>query len=479
MNNKVRTRIAPSPTSTDKTLHLGNVRTALFSYLVAKQAGGDWILRIEDSDTARNVEGCAEGMFDDLVWLGISPTEGFGTNNQPHGPYSQLEKLTRYKQMAEHLMERGLAYKCVCSEELLNKQREEAIARNPKAPFKYPGTCRNLKHDPDNGYVIRFKAPLDGETIHDDLVFGRIVYPNFENYDWVIMRENGTCLYNFGVVIDDMDMEISHVIRGRDHSGFNTLQQIQFYKAFGASLPKFCHLCLINNQEGRKLAKRDGAVSVKSVKQLGYSPSAVLSYIAKLGWGHGNKEVFSLNELVELFDLSNCGKNDARFDFKKFAAINYEHMKTQSLVSDAEYARGMMQFLKERDLTPNQSDVENAIKLIRHKCKTYIEAANELDPILRKDIVIDPAAKEKFLTLSNKAFLFAYVKFLDSIDVWNDQNIKEKTLHWLEENGENIKDVGQPIRVAITGRTNSPELFAIMSILGKDVSIDRLKKAIE
>lgn len=476
MSNNIRTRIAPSPSSSEKTLHLGNCRTALYAYLVAKKAGGQsqYILRIENSDTARNVEGCAEGMLDDLMWLGIPPTEGYGTNNQPYGPYTQLEKLDRYRQMAEYLMERGLAYKCVCSEELLNAQREEAMKRNPKAPFKYPGTCRNLNRDPDKNYVVRFKAPLEGETIHDDLVFGRITYPHHENYDWVILRDNGTALYNFAVVIDDMDMHINYVIRGRDHSGGNTLQQSLFYKAFDANIPKWAHLSMVNNSEGKKLSKRDGAVSIKSVKALGYTPQSVINYIAKLGWGHGDKELFSLGELTELFDLKNCGKSDVKFDYKKFSAIAYEHLKSNTLTSDTTYADHLLPFLTAKGIDICARRLTMLIPLVRTRSKTLLEAANELIPVLQQDITIDPSAAEKILTSEAKVKLSAYHTFLQSINDWTENNLRALTNDWLASQNLTIKDIGQPCRLSLTGRTQSPELFQLMSALGKDKVLNRI-----
>lgn len=471
----VRTRIAPSPSSSEKTLHLGNVRTALYAYLVAKKAGGSYILRIENSDVARNVKGCAEGMLDDLNWLGIPPTEGYGTNNQPYAPYTQLEKLGRYRQMAEYLIEKGFAYKCVCSEELLNAQREEAIKRNPKAPFKYPGTCRNLKHDPDKGYVIRFKAPLEGETIHDDLVFGRITYPHHENYDWVILRRDGTGLYNFCVVIDDMDMHITHVIRGRDHSGQNTLIQSLLYKAFDANIPKWAHLSIVNNMAGKKLAKRDGAVSIKSVKALGYTPKSVINYIAKLGWGHGDKEIFDMNELVELFDLKNCGKADVKFDPKKFSAIAYEHLKSKELTPDHIYTDHLHPFIKARGLDADNARLKSLIPLVRTRSRSLLEAANELDPVLRSDISIDQAAIEKILTTEAKTKLSAYYSFLQNLQSWNEETLRARTNEWLERQGWTIKDIGQPCRICLCGRTQSPELFQVMAALGKDTVINRIK----
>jgi glutamyl-tRNA synthetase len=471
----IRTRIAPSPSSAEKTLHLGNVRTALYAYLVAKKAGGDFILRIENTDVPRNVEGCAEGMLDDLVWLGIAPNEGFGTNNQPYAPYTQLEKLTRYRQMAEYLLERGLAYKCVCSEELLNAQREEAMKRNPKAPFKYPSTCRNLKHDPDKGYVIRFKAPLEGETIHDDLVFGKITYPHKENYDWVIMRDNGVPLYNFSVMIDDMDMQITHVIRGRDHSGQNTLIQSLLYKAFDANIPTWSHLSMVNNASGIKLAKRDGAVSVKSVRALGYTPQSVINYIAKLGWGNGNSELFSLGELTELFDLKNCGKADVKFDHKKFSAIAYEHLKSQSLTPDTTYAQHLHPFLQSAGINTTVEHLKTLIPLVRTRSRTLLEACNELTPVLQQNITIDQPAVEKILTPEAKTKLSAFNTFLQSVNDWTETNLRTATNDWLASQNLTIKDIGQPTRCAIYGRTQSPELFQVMGVMGKETVLNRIK----
>jgi glutamyl-tRNA synthetase len=477
MTNKIRTRIAPSPTSADKTLHLGNVRTALFAYLVAKKTGGDFILRIEDSDVARNVEGCAEGMLDDLRWLGITPNEGFGTNNQPYGPYSQLERLTRYREMVEHLMHKGLAYKCICSEELLNKQREAALAKDSKSPFRYPGTCRALNKDPDKDYVVRFKSSTDGETIHDDLVFGRIVYPHKENQDWVLLRNSGVPLYNFAVVADDIDHRCNWVIRGRDHSGPNTLIQMLLYKAFDAPIPKFAHLPMMNNQSGAKLSKRDGAVSVKSCRALGYSPGSILNYLSKFGWGHGNKELFSLKELVELFDISNCGRNDGRFDPVKFATINYEHLKSTDLTSNEMYATFTIPFLEERGLNVHFEHLLSLIPIVRYKCKTFIEAANELDPMIRKEITIDARAKE-LLTPEVKPKLQDYSTFLSSLNSWTEDTLRSETQHWLTQSHLTMKDIGQPVRASVFGRTQSPEIFKVMAALGKDMTIHRLNAAI-
>ena len=477
----VRTRIAPSPSSSEKTLHLGNCRTALFAYLVAKKAGGNsqFILRIEDTDIARNVVGCEQGMLEDLKWLGIAPTEGYGTNNQPFAPYTQLERLPRYRELVEVLLSKGLAYKCVCSEELLNRQREEALARNPKAPFKYPGTCRSLNRDPDKGYVIRFKAPLEGETIHEDMVFGTIRYPHLENYDWIIMRENGIPLYNFSVMADDMDMEITHIIRGRDHSGQNTLIQMLLYKAFGANIPKMAHLPMVNSPDGKsKLSKRDGAVSAKGMREAGYSPQAVISYLARLGFGYGDKELFTHDELVEAFDLSKCGRNDGRFDPNKFAATNYEFLKSPNLTSTTEYAYHLQPFLTAKGFNLPQSEIEALVPLTRTRSKTFVEAANELEPLLRPDISMDEAVASKILTPEAKTKLSEYHSFLQNLQAWDENTIRDRTSEWLTRRGWTVKDIGQASRVAITGRTQSPELFQTMAALGKDKTVERIGKAL-
>lgn len=482
----VRTRLAPSPTSANMSLHIGNIRTGLFAFLYAKKHGGTFYLRIEDSDAARNVEGCAQGMLDDMNWLGISPDEGWGTSNQPRAPYTQSERAGEYKKAVSYLLEKGLAYKCVCSSEFLEQQRTSALEKDPKNPWKYPGTCRNLKTDPDKDYVVRFKTDTTGETVVDDLVFGRVVFPHKENYDWVIARRDGSAMYNLAVVLDDMFHGTTACIRGKDHL-LNTPQQIAIYKAFGAGLPQFAHLPMVNSANGKKMSKRDNSgmpTNVKDFRTLGYTPGAILNYIARLSWAHGNKEIFSKAELIELFDLADCGKSDGRFDPSKMMAIQYAHMKSDTLLTDEQYINGMMPFLGKRELensgfghpTEVREKLKTMLGLVRQRTKTFVEAAAELDPVLRKDILIDKDAEERFLTTDNKNTLRSLSEFLRSVDDWTEITLRSSMNEWFAKTNLTMKEVSQPVRVSLLGKTIGPELFQTIIAIGKERTLERLSR---
>ena len=342
---KMRVRFCPSPSGT---LHLGNAKTALFNFLFAQKAGGDLLFRIEDTDQTRVVKDGAEKILADMVWLGLIPNMGFGTNNKPAGTYTQMERLETYQKIAHQLVEQGLAYRCYCTQEELDKKREEAIAANPKAPFKYPGTCRNIKEVLDKPFVIRFKAPTEGYTEFTDIAFGKRSVPNKENYDFVLMRANGIPLYNFAVVVDDGITDgITHIIRGSDHIK-NTPTQVLLYQALGLQVPTLCSLPMLLNKDGQKLSKRDGSVSVAEFREAGYSPDAVLNYLVKFGWGHGNQELFSLSEMIDKFNLEDCNCRDGKFDPVKFASINTAHLKSETLhrlISTASFSNRSLMIL--------------------------------------------------------------------------------------------------------------------------------------
>lgn len=476
--DKVRVRFAPSPTGY---LHIGGVRTALFNWLWARHNGGSFVLRIEDTDQERSTPESKAIILESLKWLGIDWDEGPEVGG-PHGPYEQMARLEIYKYYADKLISEGKAYRCYCTEEELKAKRMELaaqrIAGDKGAFFKYPGTCRDRKDNPDRPFVVRFKAPVDGVVEYTDKVFGKMVVPNKENQDFVLLRSDGVPLYNFGAVIDDLTMGITLVARGRDHM-INTPPQILLYQALGAQHPEFAHLPMMLSATGEKLSKRHGAVSTTEYRDAGFSPRAVLNYLAKFGWGHGNQEVFSLKDLIEKFGWDGCGRNDGRFDVKKFMAIQHEHLQREDLMPTAEYAHRVIPFLYTRGLADlNHQRVEEVIHLIRHKCKTFVEAAHELDPILRKDISVDAEAAQKFLT-PNKEVLQKLTQYLAaSIDgaAWKEEALRNSVKDWLANNGLTLKDVGQPIRVATIGRTTGPELFQAMDALGKDITIERLSK---
>lgn len=476
--SKVRVRFAPSPTGY---LHIGGVRTALFNWLWARKTGGTFVLRVEDTDCARSTPESKAIILESLRWLGMDWDEGPEVGGN-YGPYEQMARLNIYRKYSDQLIAEGKAYRCYCTEEELKSHRDALKAKRDAgdkgAFFKYPGTCRDRKDHPDLPFVVRFKAPVDGVVEYEDKVFGKIVCPNKENQDFVIMRTDGVPLYNFGAVIDDLTMGITLVARGRDHA-INTPPQILLYQALGAKHPEFAHLPMMLSPSGEKLSKRHGAVSVTEYRDQGYSPVAVLNYLARFGWGFGNQEVFSLKELINAFSWEGCGKNDGRFDTKKFAAIQYEHLKREDLTPNDEYAHRTLPFLYARGIGDlNHKQVESVAHLVRHKCKTYIEAANELDPILRKDIVIDPAAVEKFLTPQTKQLLSKFCNFLNGVGDWSETSLRDSTNKYLADSGLTLKDIGQPLRVSVTGRTNSPEIFQVMNAIGKEVTLQRIDRQV-
>jgi len=466
MSKKVRVRIAPSPTGVS--VHLGNVRTALFNYLFAKKHGGDFIFRIEDTDQARYVAEAPGNILKDLSWLGIRPSEGWGIGGD-FGPYSQMERLDIYKKYADRLIAEGKAYRCYCTKDELDMQRKTLQAKDPKAQFKYPGTCRDRKDQPlDKEYVVRFKAPTDGFIEYDDLVFGKIKTPNKENQDFVLMRQNGIPLYNFGCVVDDIEMRITHIIRGRDHM-INMIPQILLYQALDVPLPQFAHLPMMLGKDGSKLSKRHGSVSVIEYRDKGYTPGAILNYIARFGWSCGNKEIITLQEMVDSFDLTKCTKSDGRFDFDKFAAVQYEHMKNTSLTPDVSYLSLLQPFLDAHHL-----QIDNKLELldgVREKSKTFADVINFIKPIKQFDISDD--LKSKFYTDEFKAKMSSLSMALKDIS-WSEQNIKQAVQNWMTQNTLTLKDIAQPVRVFLTGQTVGLELYKTLLLVGQSECLKRL-----
>ena len=474
----VRTRLAPSPSKADddkrSSVHLGNVRTGLFAYLFAKQNNGTFLLRIEDSDQNRVADDGADNILADLKWLGLNPDEGYKTGGD-NAPYTQMEYLNGYKAVAEKLIDEGKAYKCYCTQEELDALRAKATKDNPKAQWKYPESCRDRKDQPqNNNYSIRFKSTKEGITTLNDNVFGKITFPNKENYDFVILRASGVPLYNFGCVVDDIRHNINWVIRGRDHI-INYVPQALLYEALKHSIPNMAHLPMILNQSGAKLSKRDGAVTVDEYRKLGYSPEGILNYIARLGFSSGNKELFSLEELVKLFTFDNCGKNDAKFDPKKFSAIQQEHLKSSQLTSNKTFAKLTLPFLQEKNINPTFEKLEKSISLVRDRSKTLLDAVNYFDTLLMDDFVFDEKANS-VITNANLYFVPNIISIINSIDDWNETTIKETIVSWGKENNLTLKDFGGVLRLFLSGKTNSPELFQMIYFLGKDKSIERLNK---
>jgi glutamyl-tRNA synthetase len=472
----LRVRFAPSPSGSG--IHLGNAKTALFNFLFAKKYDANFLFRIEDSDQTRVNQDGADNILQELAWLGITFTSGYKISDKDPSTFTQSGRQETYRKFANNLLEKGLAYKCYCSFEDLDKARAEATAKDPKQPWRYPGTCRNLTKDFDKEHIIRFKAPTEGAIEFEDLVFGKRVIPNKENYDFVILRKDGSPMFTFCNAIDDGAIDgVSHVIRGLDHLK-NTNQQIMFLEALGIARPKYAHLPMMLNSKGEKLSKRDGAVSVREFKDLGYTPDAILNYIVRFGWScKGGQEVYSLNELIEKFSLEGCGRSDGKFDPKKFLAINYEHLRQSNLTSDQQYIARVLPFLVERGIKdPNQERMLAALPLVRSRAHTLVEAALEFEPFLLDEVKPIPAAE---ITENRAAQIKSLLSSLTAAPDWTEGVIKESVKNWLTKNELTLKEVGGFLRLALMGRGSSPELFQVMQALGRERSLQRISKSIE
>lgn len=468
----IRVRWAPSNTGPD--VHIGNVRTILFNYLFAKKNKGTTIFRIEDSDLIRSKPEYADAISDSLNWLGLTADEGYKIGGD-YGPYLQTDKINRYKKVADELIQKGLAYRCYCTSEELNALRNE-MPEKLRDRFRYPNICRDRKDWPnDKDYVVRIKAPTEGSVSWDDIVFKKMVVPNKENYDWVIMRGNGIPLYNFGCCVDDLDQKITHVIRGRDHT-INTNIQILIHQMLGTHNITFCHLPMMLGQDGAKLSKRHAAVSINDYRLAGYSPSGILNYLVRFGFGFGNQEIFSMEDLVEKFSLEDCGRNDGKFDPKKFSAIQYEHLKNIQLTSDIDYANHLLPFIKKNGYDTTIDEVIKVVPLVREKTRNFVEAANLINFYFNDTVKPEEDAATKLLTPDTKEKMSMLSDALQKCD-WNETDIKTTTQSWLTEKQTSLKDVGQAIRLSITGKLISPELFQTMQAIGKEKVISRLKDA--
>ena len=471
-----RVRFAPSPTGY---LHIGGVRTALFNWLWARKMGGKFILRIEDTDQERSTPESVKVILDSLRWLGLDWDEGPEVGGD-HGPYFQMQRLALYEKYANELIAKGKAYRCYCTKEQLAEAREALKKDNPKAQFRYPGTCRHRTDHPDIPYVVRFDmAAVERDTVtYQDLVFGEITTPNSEQQDFVLLRSDGVPLYNFGVVIDDLTMGIDLVMRGRDHM-VNTPPQILLYEALGVKPPAFAHLPMMLSPKGEKLSKRHGAVSVSEYEKMGYTPGAVLNYLARFGWSCGDQEIFSLQDLVEKFNFESLNRSDGRFDAKKFADVAFEHLKEPRLTSDDEYVRHVRPFMAERGLGQvDEGTLRKAIGTIRARGRTLPDAAERMDFYFRP-VTFDAKAREKFLTQGAVEPLEAMIACLSAVEPFEEALLEAAVQGLLESRGWEMKEIAQPARVSLTGQKVSPGLFEMLAVLGREESLGRLRAGAE
>jgi glutamyl-tRNA synthetase len=480
MASAPRVRFAPSPTGY---LHIGGARTALFNWLYARRTGGVFVLRIEDTDQARSTEESYRAIIDSLTWLGLDWDEGPGVGG-PHGPYTQMERLALYKQYADRLVDEGKAYRCYSTKEELDALRQQ-MPEKLRDRFVYPRIWRDktradwLEGKP---YVVRFKSPLEGHTTFVDEVFGEIKTPNNTLQDSILLRSDGIPLYNFGAVVDDVTMGITLVARGRDHV-INTPPQILLYEALGYPVPRFAHLPMMLAPDGKKLSKREAErydipVSVTAYRDRGITPDALINYLARFGWSHGDQEVFTRDELIKVFDFSGVNKADGKFDMKKCLAITHKVIKDNTYTSLPSYLAQLDPLLRARGLEPrDEAFMTRAVATIRERAPTLLDAASALDFYLRDQVVFDEKAKAKFLVPEAAPGLRGLRDAIATAEPFVAATIEEKVNAYLADKGLLIKDLAQPARVAVTGRSASPGLFEVLEVLGREVSLRRLDEA--
>jgi glutamyl-tRNA synthetase len=417
-----------------------------------------------------------QAILDSLGWLGLDWDEGPVVGG-PSGPYFQSERKALYRAAVERLIRERKAYRCYCTKEELDQARDALKRVNPKAQFVYPGTCRDRSNEPDLPHVVRFRAPAAGATVFVDRVFGEISTPNREQQDFVLVRRDGYPLYNLGATVDDHEMGITLVARGRDHIG-NTPQQVMLYEALGWQTPQFAHLPMMLSPKGEKLSKRHGSVSIQEYRDRGYTAGGVLNYLVRFGWSHGDQEIFSRAELVQHFDWDHVHRADGKFDERKFADVAFEHLKREELCPTAEYARLVVPFLAKRGLrAADEQNLVQAIPTIRERARNLEEAAHHLDFYFRDPPELDPKARDKFLLPAAKPPLLELVGQLQGVDPWTAAALEEAVRTWTERAGLDMKAVAQPARVAVTGRSVSPPLFEVMSVLGRERTLARLADA--
>ncbi len=459
----VRTRFAPSPTGH---LHIGSARTALFNWLFARHHGGVFVLRIEDTDKVRSTEESTRAILDALKWLGLDWDEG---------PLYQSQRTEIYKEHIELLLSQGKAYRCYCDPEILDVKRKEAFKQGKKP--KYDGTCRELTGvHPDKPHVIRFKSPQTGQTIVNDLIKGRVIFENSELDDLIICRRDGTPTYNFVVVVDDVTMKISHIIRGDDHLN-NTPKQILLYQAMGYPLPEFAHMSLTLGQDRARLSKRHGATAVMSYKEMGYLPQALINFIVRLGWSYGDEEIFSKEELIEKFSLENVGKSAGVFNPEKLDWLNSYYIKQES---DQSLAVLLVPFLEKRGIRVDNRDyVEKIIGGLKERSKTLVEMAEKAAFYFYDTVEYEPKAAKKFLTARMTDVFKDVIKCFEELDNFDEKILEEVFHQIISRHGLSLGQLAQPLRVALTGGTASPGIFEVISNLGKERVIKRLKDVVE
>jgi glutamyl-tRNA synthetase len=461
---KVRTRFAPSPTGY---LHIGGARTALFSWAYARRHGGQFILRIEDTDLERSTQASVQAILDGMSWLGLDWDEG---------PFFQTKRLARYKEVADQLVAAGHAYYDYMSREELEVLRQEQLQKNLKP--KYDGRWRperarasGLVPPKDRAPVLRFRTPDEGEVGWNDLVKGPISFPNAELDDLVLLRADGVPTYNFGVVVDDLDMEITHVIRGDDHVN-NTPRQIHIFNALAKPLPQFGHVPMILGSDGERLSKRHGAVSVTQYRDEGYLPEALVNYLARLGWSHGDEEIFSSEQLVQWFDLEHVSRSPAQFNPEKLSWINQQYLKS---APDARLAALVEPELRKRGAQPGGGPpVERVISLLKDRANSVLQLADEA--MLFYAVEVDPGTPDWDEPVG-KALRMLKARLTTA--KWERPAINDAIKEVVKSSGLKMPQLAMPLRRLVTGRTQTPSIDAVLELIGRETVLLRLSRHLD
>ncbi|HCT6997734.1 TPA: glutamate--tRNA ligase [Proteus mirabilis] len=462
--SKIKTRFAPSPTGY---LHVGGARTALYSWLFSRHNKGEFVLRIEDTDLERSTQPAIDAIMDGMNWLNL---------NWDKGPYYQTKRFDRYNQVIDQMLAAGTAYRCYCSKERLEKLREDQMAKGEKP--RYDGCCRHGDHNhtPDEPHVVRFLNPQEGSVIFDDKIRGPIEFSNQELDDLIIRRTDGSPTYNFCVVIDDWDMEITHVIRGEDHIN-NTPRQINILKALGAPVPEYAHVSMILGDDGKKLSKRYNAVSVMQYRDDGYLPEALLNYLVRLGWSHGDQEIFSIDEMIKDFTLEAISKSASAFNTDKLLWLNHHYINT---LPAEQVAVHLDWHIKQQNIdTSNGPSLVELIKLLGERCKTLKEMAESCHYFYVDFDSFEETAAKKHLRPVARQPLEVVRDKLSAITDWTAENVHKAIQETAEELEVGMGKVGMPLRVAVTGAGQSPALDVTVHAIGKARSIARINKALD
>ncbi len=478
MTKTIKTRFAPSPTGY---LHIGGARTALFNWLYAQNQQGEYLLRIEDTDRQRSTDQAIDAILDGLDWLGLP------WNDEP---VFQHKGANRHREIAERLLQSGHAYKCFCTAEELQEMRDAAKAN--KQPPRYDGRWRDkteADHPANQEFVIRFKTPQEGKTVIGDKVQGKVTFANKELDDLILLRSDGSPTYMLSVVVDDHDMGITHIIRGDDHLT-NAARQIQIYLALGWHIPVFAHIPLIHGADGAKLSKRHGALGVEAYRAMGYLPEALRNYLVRLGWSHGNDEIFSTEQMVKWFSLKSIGKSPSRFDFKKLKNLNGHYIKNcDNAILIKHIKKALPDFTDEEgnkvlEDMPTLLTDENWKKLslalpgLKERAKTLVELMENARFLFASRPLVMAEKAAKHLTDESREHLGELLTQLETLDEWSMENLETAVKAFTEDKDLKLGKIAQPLRASLTGTPTSPGIYDVLFALGKQESLARIKDQI-